>query len=138
LWSLQTGLHPSIHSLIPSEVAAMTNLLMNRTRSRLLHFLSKAGPSTIYQISTAMGLSSNTVRRHLARLVSSGCVEVSRNESTQKATVLYFANAGQIQEQNQGPNFALTWVPLQPPYTGAPNLTNHYPAAEPPSATPSR
>ena len=73
------GSTPSNAPRSQTEVPAMTNLLMNRTRSRLLHFLSKNGPSTSAQIAAGIGLSPSTVRKHLSVLVSSGCVEVSRN-----------------------------------------------------------
>ncbi|WP_374208709.1 ArsR family transcriptional regulator [Pseudarthrobacter cellobiosi] len=78
---------------------------MNRTRSRLLHFLSKSGPSTSKQIATGIGLSPSAIRRHLGSLVSSGCVETSRNASAQHATVLYSVNAGRIQERSQAHDY---------------------------------
>ena len=79
----------------------MTNLLMNRTRSRLLHFLSKTGPSSSAQIAAGIGLSPSAVRKHLSVLVSSGCVEVSRSEYARNTAALYSANAGQIQERTE-------------------------------------
>ena len=83
-----------------AEVAAMTNLLMNRTRSRLLHFLGKSGPSTLTQISAGIGLSPSAVRKHLSVLVSSGCVEVSRHEHARKTVARYSANAERIRERS--------------------------------------
>lgn len=75
----------------------MTNLLMNRTRSRLLHFLSKSGPSTSMQISAGIGVSPNAVRKHLSALALSGCVEVS--QGVRKGAVRYSANVGGILER---------------------------------------
>ncbi|WP_364748984.1 helix-turn-helix domain-containing protein [Arthrobacter sp. LAR12-1-1.1] len=72
---------------------------MNRTRSRLLHFLSKSGPSSSTQIATGIGLSPSTVRKHLSVLVLGGCVEVSRGEHARSTAALYSANAGRIQER---------------------------------------
>ncbi|WP_430929491.1 ArsR family transcriptional regulator [Pseudarthrobacter sulfonivorans] len=82
---------------------------MNRTRSRLLHFLSKRGPSTSQQISEGIGLSPSAVRKQLSALVSSGCVEVSQN-SVRKGAVFYFANAGQIQERSEAARLILDIV----------------------------
>ncbi|WP_374210058.1 ArsR family transcriptional regulator [Pseudarthrobacter raffinosi] len=74
---------------------------MNRTRSRLLHFLSKTGPSTSTQIASGAGLSPSTIRKHLSALVASGCVEVSQGGRPRKTAALYSANARRIQQLSE-------------------------------------
>lgn len=91
------GSTPSNLPFVQTE-AAMTNVLMNRTRSRLLHFLSRTGPSTNLQVSAGIGLSPSAGRKHLSALVVSGCVERSQGGYARKTKVLYSANAARIQE----------------------------------------
>lgn len=99
------GSTPSNAPRSQTEVPAMTNLLMNRTRSRLLHFLSKNGPSTSTQIAAGVGLSLSTVRRQLSILVSSGCVELSQGRFARNTAFLYSANAGRIQQRSEVARF---------------------------------
>lgn len=86
----------------------MTNLLMNRTRSRLLHFLGKNGPSTSTQIAAGIGLSPSAVRKHLSVLVSSGCVEVSTGGGHARgAAATYSANAWRINELSEAAHLVI-------------------------------
>ena len=52
----------------------MTNILMNRTRSQILRFLIRNGPSTCGEIGTGLQSSSSAICRHLAQLHSAGFV----------------------------------------------------------------
>ncbi|MHA7296710.1 winged helix-turn-helix domain-containing protein [Pseudarthrobacter sp. MDT1-22] len=74
----------------------MTNLLMNKTRSRLLHFLSKSGPSTSKQISTGSGLSLSTVQRQLALLRQGGFVDLLRVGGPRSSSYAYANNTARI------------------------------------------
>ena len=53
----------------------MSNILMNRTRSKILRFLIRNGPSTCGEISSELQASSSAIRYHLALLESAGLVE---------------------------------------------------------------
>lgn len=48
---------------------------MNRTRSRIIRFLLRNGPSTCSEIGSALGLSSPAIRRHVVMLHCAGLVE---------------------------------------------------------------
>ncbi|WP_426940118.1 ArsR/SmtB family transcription factor [Pseudarthrobacter sp. S6] len=60
---------------IPQVVVSMPSILMNRTRSRIIRFLLRNGPSTCSEIGSALGLSSPAVRRHVVMLHRAGLVE---------------------------------------------------------------
>jgi predicted ArsR family transcriptional regulator len=48
---------------------------MNRTRSPIIRFLLRNGPSTCSEIGSALGVSSSVIRRHLVLLRCAGLVE---------------------------------------------------------------
>lgn len=48
---------------------------MNRTRSRIIRFLLRNGPSTCSEIGSALGLSSQAIHRHVVMLHCAGLVE---------------------------------------------------------------
>lgn len=48
---------------------------MNRTRSRIIRFLLRNGPSTCSEIGSALGVSPPAVRRHVVLLRCAGLVE---------------------------------------------------------------
>jgi predicted ArsR family transcriptional regulator len=87
----------------------MTSLLMNRTRSRILHFLSETGPSTNKQIAAGIELSPGAVRRHLALLTKNGSVDASRGATAEKGATLYSANAATIEEQCKAASASLAF-----------------------------
>jgi predicted ArsR family transcriptional regulator len=58
----------------------MSNILMNRTRSQIIRFLLRNGPSTCGQIGTGLRASSSTIRRQLTLLVRAGLVQCSSNQ----------------------------------------------------------
>lgn len=53
----------------------MSSILMNRTRTRILRVLLMDGPATCPALSSELGLSLSTVRRHLKLMTSVGFVE---------------------------------------------------------------
>lgn len=50
------------------------DILMNRTRSRLLRFLIAHGPTSCEDVSLALGLSQSTVRRQIMLLCDAGLI----------------------------------------------------------------
>ncbi|NUT71948.1 helix-turn-helix transcriptional regulator [Pseudarthrobacter sp. C4D7] len=58
------------------------DILMNRTRSRLLRFLIAHGPATCGDTALAVGLSQSTVRRQMALLRGAGAVTSSAGTFT--------------------------------------------------------
>ena len=52
----------------------MANILMNRTRSRLIRYLITHGPANSDEITAALTLSASTVRKHLSVLCDAGVV----------------------------------------------------------------
>ncbi|WP_373462207.1 winged helix-turn-helix domain-containing protein [Arthrobacter oryzae] len=52
----------------------MANILMNRTRSRLVRFLITCGPASCSEAAVALGLARSTVRRHAALLSEAGII----------------------------------------------------------------
>ena len=62
-------------------VVPMSNILMNRTRSKILRFLVRNGPSTCDDISSQLQSSPTAIRHHLGLLHSAELVErVSANK----------------------------------------------------------
>ncbi|UKA55145.1 helix-turn-helix domain-containing protein [Arthrobacter sp. FW305-BF8] len=55
----------------------MSNILMNRTRSQIIRFLLRNGPSTCGQIGTGLRASPSTIRRQLTLLGRAGLVHRS-------------------------------------------------------------
>ena len=55
----------------------MSSILMNRTRSRIVRFLLRNGPSTCGQIGGELHASPSNVRRHLHLLRDAGLVQHS-------------------------------------------------------------
>ncbi|WP_426225736.1 helix-turn-helix domain-containing protein [Pseudarthrobacter sp. DSP2-3-2b1] len=53
----------------------MSNILMNRTRTRILRVLLMDGPATCPALSSELRVSLSTVRRHLNLMTSVGLVE---------------------------------------------------------------
>ncbi|WP_372494637.1 winged helix-turn-helix domain-containing protein [Pseudarthrobacter humi] len=62
---------------IPLVVVSMSSILMNRTRSRIIRFLLRNGPSTCNQIGRELRASPSSVRRHLSLLREAGLVQRS-------------------------------------------------------------
>jgi predicted ArsR family transcriptional regulator len=52
----------------------MTNILMNRTRTRLIRYLIAYGPASCTEIAAALNMSASAVRRHLALLCEAGII----------------------------------------------------------------
>lgn len=52
----------------------MANILMNRTRSRLIRYLITHGPATCREVAAALTLSASSVRKHLILLCEAGVV----------------------------------------------------------------
>ena len=84
----------------------MSCILMNRTRSRIIRFLLRNGPSTCGQIGSELGASSSAIRRQLGLLTDAGLVKRS---STQ-----FSASAEQVQ-LNAAALEASFQVPVMPP-----------------------
>jgi predicted ArsR family transcriptional regulator len=69
----------------------MSNILMNRTRSQIVRFLLKNGPSTCGEIGTELQVSPSTVRRQLNFLRDAGLVR--------RASGQFAASPEQVQRQ---------------------------------------
>ncbi|MFC8521348.1 winged helix-turn-helix domain-containing protein [Pseudarthrobacter sp. NPDC057230] len=69
---------------IPSSliVVFMANILMNRTRSRLIRYLSTYGPATCPEVAAALTLSASSVRKHLRLLCQAGLVALGSGTYT--------------------------------------------------------
>lgn len=67
----------------------MSCILMNRTRSRIIRFLLRNGPSTCGQIGSELGASSSAIRRQLGLLTDAGLV--------QRSSTQFSASAEQVQ-----------------------------------------
>ena len=52
----------------------MANILMNRTRSRLIRYLITHGPATRNEVAAALTLSASSVHKHLSLLCEAGVV----------------------------------------------------------------
>jgi predicted ArsR family transcriptional regulator len=52
----------------------MANILMNRTRSRLIRYLITHGPATCREVAAALTISTSSVRKHLSLLCEAGVV----------------------------------------------------------------
>jgi predicted ArsR family transcriptional regulator len=52
----------------------MANILMNRTRSRLIRYLIAHGPASCSGVAAALNISASTVRRHLTLLCEAGII----------------------------------------------------------------
>jgi predicted ArsR family transcriptional regulator len=52
----------------------MANILMNRTRSRLIRYLITHGPATCPEVAAALTISASSVRKHLSLLCEAGIV----------------------------------------------------------------
>ncbi|WP_350224296.1 helix-turn-helix domain-containing protein [Pseudarthrobacter sp. MEB009] len=57
-----------------------TSILMNRTRSQILRFLIRSGPSTLGVLASGIHASRRTVRRHLLVLESAGYIQALADE----------------------------------------------------------
>lgn len=64
----------------------MSSILMNRTRSQIIRFLLRNGPSTCSRIGRELHASESNVRRHLGLLRDAGLVQHSSasSESVQR------------------------------------------------------
>jgi len=60
----------------------MSNILMNRTRSQIVRFLLKNGPSTCGEIGAELQASPSTIRRQLNFLGKAGLVQRASNQFT--------------------------------------------------------
>ncbi|WP_350224975.1 helix-turn-helix domain-containing protein [Arthrobacter sp. efr-133-TYG-120] len=69
----------------------MSNILMNKTRSRIVRFLVRNGPATCTEISTKLQAPSSTIRRHLNLLRRAGLVQRTYGE--------FGASREQVQDQ---------------------------------------
>ncbi|MHA7289563.1 winged helix-turn-helix domain-containing protein [Arthrobacter sp. MDT3-24] len=58
-------------------VVSMANILMNRTRSRLIRFLITHGPATPDEVAAALDVSDSSVRKHLALLCEARMVSLA-------------------------------------------------------------
>jgi predicted ArsR family transcriptional regulator len=58
----------------------MSNVLMNRTRSRIVRFLVRSGPATCAEISDQLRVSRSAIRRHLDVLHQAGLVSGASGE----------------------------------------------------------
>ena len=67
-----------------------TSILMNRTRSQILRFLIRGGPSTPSVLASGLQASQATVRRHLLVLESAGYIQVLADER-------YYAHASLVE-----------------------------------------
>jgi predicted ArsR family transcriptional regulator len=52
----------------------MANILMNRTRSRIIRYLIAYGPASCTEIAAVLNMSASAVRRHLALLCEAGII----------------------------------------------------------------
>lgn len=55
-------------------MVSMANILMHRTRSRLVRFLIASGPASCSEAAAALGMARSTVRRHIAMLCEAGII----------------------------------------------------------------
>lgn len=62
---------------IPQVVVSMSSILMNRTRSRIIRFLLRNGPSTCAQIGSELDASPSNIRWHLGLLREADLVHQS-------------------------------------------------------------
>jgi predicted ArsR family transcriptional regulator len=77
----------------------MSNILMNRTRSQIVRFLLKNGPSSCSEIEAGLQASPSTIRRQLNVLGNAGLV--------QRASSQFTASPEQVQRQTD--DFAATF-----------------------------
>jgi predicted ArsR family transcriptional regulator len=52
----------------------MANIIMNRTRSRLIRYLIAHGPASCSEVAAALNMSASSVRRHLTLLCEAGII----------------------------------------------------------------
>ncbi|WP_370872254.1 helix-turn-helix domain-containing protein [Arthrobacter bambusae] len=57
-------------------VVSMANILMNRTRSRLIRYLITHGPATCDEVAAALNVSASSVRKHLTLLCEAGMISL--------------------------------------------------------------
>lgn len=62
-------------SVVTRVVVSVSNILMNRTRTRILRVLFIKGPATCTELSSELRLSLSAIRRHLNLLTAVGLVE---------------------------------------------------------------
>ena len=82
-------------------VVSMANILMNRTRSRLIRYLITHGPATCPEVAAALNLSDSSVRKHLTLLCEADILTLGSGT--------YRARADQIERQLA--DFAATFQP---------------------------
>jgi predicted ArsR family transcriptional regulator len=58
----------------------MSSILMNRTRSRIIRFLLRNGPSTCGQIGSELSASPSAIRKQLGLLLDAGLVQRSSTQ----------------------------------------------------------
>ncbi|WP_434326526.1 winged helix-turn-helix domain-containing protein [Paenarthrobacter nicotinovorans] len=58
-----------------------TSILMNRTRTQILRFLIRSGPTTCTVLASELRTSMATIRRHLLMLQSAGLVQDLEGDS---------------------------------------------------------
>ena len=78
----------------------MSNILMNRTRSRIIRFLLRNGPSTCGQIGRELGTSPSAIRRQLGLLLDAGLVQRSSTQFSASAEQVQL-NAAALEESFQ-------------------------------------
>lgn len=89
----------------------MSNILMNRTRSQIVRFLLKNGPSTCSEIGAELQASPSTIRRQLNLLGNAGLV--------QRASSQFAVSPEQVHRQTDA--FAATFhCPVMQPDGAAP------------------
>lgn len=72
-------------------VVSVANILMNRTRSRLIRYLITHGPASCDEVAAALEMSVSAVRRHVSLLREAGMASASSGR--------YSAQPHEIQRQ---------------------------------------
>lgn len=68
-------------------MVSVANILMNRTRSRLVRFLIARGSASSNEVAEALGVARSTVRRHVALLVEAGIISGTTTLSVERNQV---------------------------------------------------
>lgn len=72
-----SGPERSPHHLV---VVSMANILMNRTRSKIIRFLIVHGPATCHEVAAALDRSVPSLRRHLNLLCHAGVLMLASGQ----------------------------------------------------------
>ena len=73
-------------------VVSMANILMNRTRSKIIRFLIAHGPATCHEVAAALDRSMPSLRRHLNLLRQAGILMLASGK--------YSAQPNEIERQS--------------------------------------